>query len=50
MDESIDSVIELNNKPKPNFPSNPDNLKKMFKTSQQFETKRKLLKMAAPNP
>jgi selenophosphate synthetase-related protein len=46
----MDSVIELKNKPKENFPSNADTFKKMFKTSQQFETKRKLLKMAAPNP
>ncbi len=46
----MDSVDELKNNQKPNFPSNPDTFKKMFKTSQQFETKRKLLKMTAPNP
>ena len=46
----MDSVDELKNNQKPNFPSNTDTFKKIFKTSQQFETKRKLLKMTAPNP
>jgi hypothetical protein len=46
----MDSVSELKNKPISNFPSNTESFKKMFKTSQQFETKRKLLKRTAPNP
>lgn len=50
-DESMDSVNELKQQQQAsNLPFNKDTFKKMFKTSQQFETKRKLLKMAAPNP